>query len=132
MIKLGSGYSNLTTQGSDTLIGGSGSSTISALSGSLSLTGGSGSMTFMQGGAASSLSLGSGATLIDIVNGMAGGSLAISDFVQGRDFIHLSGYGGTGIKTEQLVQGSTQITLTDNTQIDLRNFVVSNGHSIFS
>ncbi len=132
VIKLGSGYSNLTTQGSDTLIGGSGSSTISALSGSLSLTGGSGSMTFMQGGAASSLSLGSGAALIDIVNGMAGGSLAISDFVQGRDYLHLSGYAGTGIKTEQLVQGSTQITLTDNTQIDLRNFVVSNGHSIFS
>ena len=132
VIRLGGGYANLTTQGTDTIIAGSGSSTISALSGSLSVTGSSGGMTFIQGAAASSLSLGSGAALIDIVQGMAGGSLSVSDFMQGRDSIHLSGYAGTGIKLEQVVQGSTQITLTDDTRIDLRNFVATNGHSIFS
>ncbi len=132
VIELGSGYSNVITQGTDTVVGGSGSSTISALSGSLSFTGGSGGMTFIQGGATSDLSLGTGAALIDIVQSMAGGSLTISDFVQGKDSIHLSSYAGTGIKMEQVIQGSTQITLTDNTQIDLRNFIIPNNHSIFS
>ena len=131
-ITLGTGQATLTTQGTDTILGGAGSSTISALSGSLSVTGGSGGMTFIQGAAASSVALGSGAALIDIVQGMAGGSLTVSGFAEGKDFLHLSGYAGTGIKTEQVVQGSTQIVLTDDTRIQLSNFTASNSHSIFT
>ena len=131
VFKLGGGTANLTTQGNDTIIGGAGTSTITALSGSLSLTGGAGNMTFIQGAASSSVTMGSGAALIDIVNGLSGGSLTISDFVTGQDAIHLSGYSGTGIKSEQVVQGSTQILLTDNTQIVLTNFTSTN-QSIFA
>ncbi len=131
IFKLGGGTANLTTQGNDTIIGGAGTSTINALSGSLSLTGGSGNMTFIQGAASSSISMGSGAALIDIVNGLSGGSLTISDFVAGQDAIHLSGYTGSGIKSEQVVQGSTQIVLTDNTHIVLSNFT-SADHSVFA
>ncbi|MGI4795891.1 MAG: carbohydrate-binding domain-containing protein [Janthinobacterium lividum] len=131
VFKLGGGTTNLTTQGNDTIIGAAGTSTITALSGSLSLTGGAGNMTFIQGAASSSVTMGSGAALIDIVNGLSGGSLTISDFVTGQDAIHLSGYTGTGIKSEQVVQGSTQILLTDNTQIVLTNFT-STDQSIFA
>ncbi len=132
VITLGSGQATLTTQGNDTILGGTGSSTISALGGSLSVTGGSGSMTFVQGAASSNVSLGSGAALIDIVQGMAGGSLTLSGFTEGKDYIHLSGYAGTGIQSEQVIQGSTQLVLTDNTRIELSNFVASDTHSLFT
>ncbi len=132
VIKLGSGNAILTTQGADTVAAGSGSSTITAASGSLSVSGGSGSMTFIQGGASSTVLLGSGSAMIDITNGSAGGELTLSGFNPRIDTLHLSGYAGAGIRLEQVVQGSTQIILTDNTRINLLNFAPSNGHSVFS
>jgi hypothetical protein len=132
LIKLGSGAATVTTHGIDTIQAGSGSSTISAMGGSLSFIGGSGSTTFTQGIATSSLALGTGKTLVDIVKGVSGGSVTISGFIGGTDLLHLSGYAGTGIKSEQIVSGSTQILLTDNTQISLHNFVPNYNQSLFT
>jgi len=132
LIKLGSGAATVTTHGTDTIQAGSGSSTISAMSGSLSFIGGSGSTVFTQGAATSNLQLGGGKALVDLVKDISGGSLTISGFVGGTDLLHLSGYAGTGIKSEQIVGGSTQILLTDNTQISLHNFVPHYNQSLFT
>jgi hypothetical protein len=67
----------------------------------------------------------------DLINGKAGGSLTISGFNSGTDVIHLEGYSGTGVRTETVTNGSTQIVLTEGTKITLTGFGGGSSHPIF-
>jgi hypothetical protein len=45
--------------------------------------------------------------------------------------LHLQGYQGTGIASEQVSGGSTQIVLSDNTSISLPGVAVSSTNQLF-
>ena len=117
--------------GTLTFIGSVGADTVSAGSGTVKLSGGKDNLTFTAGTGKATITAGSGKEVYNIVNGQAGGTILINDFTAGTDSIHLSGYAGTGIKSETVVNGSTQITLTDHTAITLAG-ATPNSHSIFS
>jgi hypothetical protein len=55
----------------------------------------------------------------------------VNDFTSGTDILHLQGYQGTGITSEQVSGGSTQIVLSDNTRISLVGFAATSTDQIF-
>jgi Ca2+-binding RTX toxin-like protein len=117
--------------GAMTFIADAGNDTITAGSGTSTITGGSGSLSFTAGSGNATITTGIGQEVIDIVNGKAGGSLTINGFASGTDVIHLEGYTGTGVSSETVTGGSTNILLTDNTKITLTGFAGGSSHPIF-
>ena len=118
MIDTGTGPVDLTLSGpSASVTLGSGDTTISAVSGLDTIIGSSGALTFIEGNAAADVMLGAGAAIFDITQGHAGGTLSVADFVPGQDAIHLSGYQGSGIVSEQSGPVGLQMGLSDNTHI---------------
>ncbi len=130
-VLLGTAATSVTTSGHDSVRMGGGSATITALAGSVAVAGGTGKMTFIEGAATSSVAIAAGASTFDFINGSAGGSLTVSGFRLGTDTLHLQGYPGSGISSEQVVGGSLQIVLTDNTHVTLAG-ITSTAGSIFS
>ena len=113
-------------------IAGSGNDTIQAGSGATIVSGGSGTLTFTAAkGAAAVVTTGSGHEVFDLVQGQAGGTLAIFGFKSGADVIHLQGYAGTGVQSEVAYAGGTLVTLTDNTRIALAGFTYGSSHPVF-
>jgi len=112
--------------GIDTITAGSGSTTITANADTLNFTAGKGAAS------TASITAGTGNEVYNFINGQAGGSVTISAFAFGKDTIHLQGYSGSGIKSEIVVGGSTQITLADNTHINLLGVTDPTSHTIFS
>lgn len=94
--------------------------------------GASGKMAFIQGTGTSTVSMGSGNSLLDVVKGAAGGTMTLSDFTAGKDFIHLDGYAGSTVMIQQAVGGGSQIVLSDNTNIIIPNASVSSVHGMFA
>jgi Ca-dependent carbohydrate-binding module xylan-binding len=117
--------------GAMTFIANDGIATIVAGSGASFITGGSGALTFTEGSGAATVTAGTGTEIFDLVNGMAGGSLTLNGFTAGTDVLHLEGYQGTGITSEQINGGTTQIVLSDNTRISLLGFAASSTDQIF-
>ena len=117
--------------GTMTFIAHGGNDTIKAGSGPSTITGATGPLTFTDGTGTAGITLGVGPAVFDFINGSAGGTVNINDFIPGTDLLHLQGYSGTGIASEQVVGGSTRITLTDNTKITLAGVAGSNAHSLF-
>jgi hypothetical protein len=117
--------------GAMTFIANQGAATIVAGSGASSITGGSGALTFTEGSGAATVTAGTGSEIFNFVNGTAGGSLIVNDFTSGADILHLQGYQGTGITSEQVNGGSTQIVLSDNTRISLVGFAATSTDQIF-
>ena len=116
-----------------TFIGSSGNDVITAGAGASTITGGSGTLSFTAGaGSAATITTGAGKEAFDLINGQAGGSLTINGFQAGADLIHLQGYAGTGVQSQQtLASGATLITLTDNTRITLAGYTASTSHPVF-
>ena len=122
--------------GGITLTVGAGGGRIQAGSGVVSITGGtgedllaagSGHDVFTLGNNADQVTLGSGTAS---VNGGAGadsyffhagshGSDIITGFKQGTDSLHMVGFTGSGIASGTIVSGSTMLTLSDGTTVDL-------------
>ena len=99
--------------GAMTFIAGSGNETITAGSGLSIVKAGSGALTFTAAkDATAAIAAGSGHELFDIVQGQAGGTLAISGFKAGTDIIHLQGYAGSGVQSEVTNSTGTLITLS--------------------
>jgi hypothetical protein len=117
--------------GAMTFIANQGTATIVAGSGASSITGGSGALTFTEGSGPATVTAGTGTEIFNFVNGTAGGSLTVNDFTSGTDILHLQGYQGTGITSEQVSGGSTQIVLSDNTRISLVGFAATSTDQIF-
>ena len=109
--------------GNDTIVAGSGYSGVVAGSGGLNYTAGTGDATVT----ANPL----GHEVYNLVNGQAGGSLAIFGFASGQDVIHLVGYGSNAVVSEQQVPGAHLVSLSDNTRIDLPSFTPDATHPIF-
>jgi phage tail tube protein FII len=140
-VQIGSGAVQINAEGpSVNVVGGSGAmtfiahggnDTISAGSGATTVSGSTGSLTFIDGVGNSNVTLGSGPGVFDFINGMAGGALTINDFIPGTDLLHLEGYSGTGIASEQVNGVATVITLTDTTKITLTGAVSPYPHSLF-
>lgn len=112
-------------------IGGTGNDTVTAGSGASTITGGSGTLSFTAGSGNATIATGNGKEVFDLINGKAGGSLTIDGFNSGTDVIHLQGYSGTGVRTETVTNGSTQIMLTEGTKITLTGFVADSSHPVF-
>jgi Ca2+-binding RTX toxin-like protein len=117
--------------GAMTFVANQGTATIMAASGPSTITGGSGALTFTEGSGAATVTAGTGKEIFNFVNGTAGGSLTVNDFTSGTDILHLQGYQGSGITSEQISGGSTQIVLSDNTRISLLGFAVSSTDPVF-
>lgn len=98
------------TSGSDTVVGGVGMTAISGNADTLSFTAGSGT---------AMIQAGSGQEIYNLVAGSAGGRLTITNFTAGLDAIHLQGYAGNGIASQQALGSASMFTLTDGTQVIL-------------
>ena len=109
--------------GNDTLdgSGSTGSQVIYAGSGADLVRGGAGDDILVLGTGAASLSGGGGANLFVAVAGAAGGSDVITDFRPGTDQLVLQGYGAgaaaQALGTAREAGGSTQVSLSDGTQL---------------
>jgi hypothetical protein len=93
--------------GNETLIAGAGNDTMAAGNGSTEMIGGAGNAIFQ------------------FVNGAAGGTVTIENFVSGRDFVTLRDYGFDAdvdaLATEVVVGGSATVTLPDHSRITFAN-----------
>ena len=119
--------------GAMTFVASSGNDIILAGTGNSTVTGGSGSLAFTAGkNSNATITTGTGKETFDVINGQAGGTLTINGFQAGTDLIHLQGYSGTGIQSQQSISGgSTLITLADNTRISLAGYTASNSQPLF-
>lgn len=98
------------TDGDNTVVGGSaGTGRIWSGNGNSSITGGAGNETVQAG---------SGADTFTFMNGLAGGTMVINNFDTTADSIMLSGYAPNSANIST-AGGSTMITLSDNTKIEL-------------
>ena len=79
---------------------------------------GSGADTFVGGGGTSFVQAGSGADVFGFVKGAAGGTEYIYGF-NAKDNIAFDNYGTGYVPTEQVVNGSDVISLSDGTTIHL-------------
>ncbi len=141
-VNLGSGAATVSAMGPSVSVSGStgslnfiangGNDTVSAGAGASTLTGRGGPLTFFEGSGASTLTAGLGKVTIDLVNGKAGGSLLVSNFVPGTDVVHLQGYSGTGIQSQTVTGGSAQFVFTDGTKLILAGVPTTTpAHPIF-
>jgi serralysin len=108
--------------GTDTVFGGSGQSAIFAGRGSALVVGGAGSLFLQAGTGQSTVFAGSGPEIYGFTaGGNAGGGMTINGFTLGQDRVALQGYGANAttaaLGSAAVRNGSTTITLADNTQI---------------
>ncbi len=97
---------------------GNGASLVFAGSGNLSLTGGAGSMQVVAGSGNATIAEGSGQTVLQVVDGAAGGTDVLSGFRASTDRIELFGYTAAQ-QSVTTAGGSTMIALADGTRISL-------------
>jgi Ca2+-binding RTX toxin-like protein len=139
-IVLGWGNDSVNVTGADTIQAGWGAATISVAKGATAVVyGDGGKMDFVDGGSASTVFGGSGAATLQagsghdffyagsgaetfrFVDGSAGGSTEISNFIVGKDFVDLDGYGpnaaANALKNVTVSHGSLTMTLADHTTI---------------
>ena len=122
--------------GAITLTVGAGGGHIQAGIGAVSITGGTGADVLAAGSGTDVFTLGNGADQVTFgggtasVTGGAGadsyvfqagshGNDTITGFKQGKDSLRMVGFSGTGIASGTIVSGSTLLTLSDGTTIDL-------------
>ena len=109
--------------GNETLFGGfgSGNNTFFAGAGADQIAGGTGKDTFVAGTGSATITGATGNDLFLFTKGQAGGTDLITDFTSGADTVGLVGYGkneaSLALKSQQIVAGSTTITLSDSTKI---------------
>ena len=119
IIANGASVSVIGGSGQMSFVGSAGNDTIRGGTGATTLAGGADHLLFTAGGGSASIKAGSGHEAYTLVNGQAGGSLSITGFTSGLDTIHLQGYAGTGLASQQVVGSSLQLTLTDHTSLTL-------------
>lgn len=121
-------------------IGGAGTSTAYGGSGNDQFWVGTGAMTIVEGSGADLVGFGAGAAtvfggtgtdLYEAVSGKAGGADTIYNFKVGTDQIALQGYGANPFQ-QQVVGGSTVLTLADHTVITLVGVTQLGAGSILS
>jgi hypothetical protein len=116
--------------GQMTFFGGNGNDTIDAGSGYSSITAGSGGLNFTAGtGNATITASASGSESFNIVDGHAGGTIAIFGFVAGQDAIHAQGFPGVAVTSQGAVPSAYDIGFSDGTTVILPNFVPDGVHS---
>jgi hypothetical protein len=130
-ILLGAAGGTINSHGSDYITLGSGAATVTAFAGTSTVLGGTAKMTFVEGAANATVNVGTGPELFTLTNGHAGGTLTINDFVPGSDTINLVGYQSGQVATS-VANGSTLITLSDNSHIVLTNFSSAAWHPTIS
>ena len=118
--------------GALTFIGGSGMDSVVAGSGAVLLTANADTLTFTAGSGQATITAGSGHDTFNFVAGRAGGSLAISSYNAGLDAIHLQGYPPAAVQSFQVLNGSTNVMLSDGTRLTLLGVAMSSAQSIFS
>ena len=141
-VNAGTGFVTIGTNGPTVLVNGgsggmrffgnTGAATVFGGTGTSSLIDGGGSLAFTVGTGAASVAAGSAHEVYTIVNGQAGNSLDLYGFNPTNDHVHLQGYSGTGIASEQVAGGSTQIVLADNTKIVLQGVTTLTNSQIFA
>ena len=131
--------------GNIALAAGNGGASVQAGSGAVSITGGAGPDTlvagsgndvFVLGGGADQITFGSGSASVTggtgadsyVFRAGAHGSDTITGFKQGTDSLHMVGFTGTGIASGAIVSGSTILTLSDGTTIDLAGVALPGYH----
>ena len=118
--------------GAMTFIASSGNDTITAGAGACTVMAGSGTLSFIAGSGLATITAGTGKEAFDFIDGQAGGLLTIDGFQAGTDIIHLQGYAGSGVQSQQAAPGgSTLITLTDGSRITLAGYAASSAHPVF-
>ena len=142
VVNAGTGFVTISTNGPTTVVnGGSGGMKFFGNTGSATVTGGSGANTLIDSGGSLNFTDGTGATTINagvskelytIINGQAGNTLDLYNFNPNNDKVHLQGYSGSGVASQQVVGGSTQIMLTDNTKIVLHGATQLSNQQIFA
>ena len=138
-VQIGTGDVTISATGpSTTVIGGAGAmafvahggnDVITAGSGTASVAGSTGTLDFTAGSGAASVWAGAGAAVFTVIDGSAGGTLNIVGW-SANDSLHLEGYQGSGVASQTVSGGNTQIVLTDNTRITLQGYTGSG--SLFS
>ena len=118
--------------GQMTFFGGTGSNTVAGGSGGSNLQDSGGSLSFTAGTGAATIGAGSAKETYTIVNGQAGSTLDLYGFNPINDHVHLQGYSGSGIASQQVTGGSTQIVLADNTEIVLHGVTTLTNSQIFA
>ncbi len=118
--------------GALTFIGGSGTDSVVAGSGAVLLTANADTLTFTAGSGQASIAAGSGHDTFNLVAGRAGGSLTISNYDPGLDAIHLQGYPPAAVQSFQVLNGSTNVVLSDATRLTLLGVVMPSAQSVFS
>ena len=141
-VNAGTGFVTVGTNGPTTVVNGgsggmqffnsTGSATVSGGSGADTLVGGGGNLTFTDGAGTTTITAGFAKEVYDIVDGQAGNTLDLYNFSTGNDHVHLQGYSGSGIASQQVTGGSTQITLVDNTRIVLHGVTTLTNSQIFA
>lgn len=118
VIAAGGGASTIVAgSGAATISGGTGAAAIFAGTGRAVVLGGTGTDFVQAGTGNATLFVGSGMDLIGVVNGQAGGTLAVSGFRPGTDRISAQGYASG--PTVAAAGGSTVLTFSDHTQVTL-------------
>lgn len=107
---------NATLQGS----GASGNNTYFAGTGADSMVAGSGNDTLVASTGAATMVGGAGIETFIFAKGSAGGTDLIQNFTA-HDQLNFYGYGSNAVASQQVVNGSLVITLTDNTKITFLN-----------
>lgn len=118
--------------GQMTFFGGTGNNTVVGGGGACNLQDSGGSLAFTAGSGSATIGAGSSNEVYTIVNGQAGGTLDLYNFSPANDHVHLLGYSGSGIASEQATGGSTQIVLADNTKIVLHGVTTLINSQIFA
>jgi hypothetical protein len=107
---LGGGMFDITgSAGNDSFVTGSGTATITLGAGADTVGFGSGAVTVNGGAGADSYVFGAGAA----------GTVTIAGFKQGVDTLHMQGFASTAVAAGSVNDGSTLLTLTNGTTIDL-------------
>ena len=107
------------TGGDNTVIGGSaGSDLIWSGGGNASIAGGAAGLNVIGGAGNDTVQAGSGTDAFTFINGLAGGSMVINNFNTATDSIVLDGYAANSASVAT-AGGSTTVTLSDNTKIEL-------------
>ncbi len=140
-VNAGAGFVTVGDNGPSTLINGgsggmrffnnTGSATVTGGSGADTIIGSGGNLAFTDGTGATSITAGSAKELYTIVNGQAGNTLDLYGFNPSNDHVYLQGYSGSGIVSQQVSGGSTQIVLADNTKIVLHSVTNLTNTQIF-
>jgi hypothetical protein len=113
---------------------GGGSFDITGSAGNDSFTTGSGTATITLGAGADTVQFGSGAATVNggtgadtyVFTAGAAGTVTISGFQQGVDTLAMQGFASAAIETGSVSDGSTMLTLTNGTTIDLLDVALAN------